>query len=178
MKKIIFALSVGLALVARADYIYWMVDNPASGTDISGSSKEFNWANAVLTVQDSGSTYVNSTYSAASSAASTVGGTLSSSQASDFAALETYAYSSIGTDYSSKYILIELFNSQGDWMAGYSAAASSLSSYIFGDNSMSTMPATGFGQGTGATYAVPEPTSGLLFLIGGMLLGLKRRRQA
>jgi len=42
---------------------------------------------------------------------------------------------------------------------------------------MSTMPATGFGQQTGATYNVPEPTSGLLFVIGGMLLGLKRKRQ-
>jgi hypothetical protein len=29
----------------------------------------------------------------------------------------------------------------------------------------------------GSTYAVPEPTSGLLFIIGGMLLGLKRKRQ-
>ena len=171
MKKLIFALAVGLSLIARADYIYWMVDNPASG---------YTWENAVLTVQDDNRLYANENYTAASAAVtdSTIGGTLSQSAASAIAELgEGYAYSSIGSDYSGKYILIELFNSQGEWMAGYSAAASSLSSYIFGDNSMSTMPATGFGQQAGATYNVPEPTSGLLFVIGGMLLGLKRKRQ-
>lgn len=169
MKKLIFALAVGLSLIARADYIYWMVDNPASG---------YTWENAVLTVQNDNRLYANQNYDAASAAASPIGGTLSKSDASAIAELgKGYAYSSIGSDYSGKYILIELFNSQGEWMAGYSAAASSLSSYIFGDNSMSTMPATGFGQQTGATYNVPEPTSGLLFVIGGMLLGLKRKRQ-
>lgn len=35
----------------------------------------------------------------------------------------------------------------------------------------------GLGGGS-TTYNVPEPTSGLLFLVGGMLLGLKRRRMA
>ena len=34
--------------------------------------------------------------------------------------------------------------------------------------------ATAFG---GVAANVPEPTSGLLFVIGGMLLGLKRKRQ-
>ena len=34
----------------------------------------------------------------------------------------------------------------------------------------------GFGSQTG-TYNVPEPTSGLLFLVGGMLLGLRRKRR-
>ena len=173
MKKLIFALAVGLSLIARADYIYWMVDNPAPGTE----SRTFEWANAVLTVQESGNVYVNSTFAGAQSAASPIGGTLTSTDAADFKAFDAYAYSSIGTDYSGKYILIELFNSNGDWMAGYSALASSLSDYIFGDNSMSTMPAKGFGQQAGASYAVPEPTSGLLFLVGGMLLGLRRRRQ-
>lgn len=169
MKKLIFAIAVGLSLIARADYIYWMVDNPASG---------YTWENAVLTVQDDNSLYAHENYTLASSAASS-DGTLSSSNASTLKDMDTYAYATIGSssDYSGKYILIELFNSQGEWMAGYSAAASSLSSYIFGDNSMSTMPATGFGQQAGATYNVPEPTSGLLFVIGGMLLGLKRKRQ-
>lgn len=43
--------------------------------------------------------------------------------------------------------------------------------------SQASIPDGGFGGGT-TSYNVPEPTSGLLFLIGGMLLGLKRRRQA
>ena len=40
-----------------------------------------------------------------------------------------------------------------------------------------TVMATGTFGGGNTTYNVPEPTSGLLFLVGGMLLGLKRRRQ-
>lgn len=176
MKKIIFALSVGLALLARADYIYWMVNNPATGTDIYGNTRnDFDWASAVLTVQESDSIYVNSTYLGGNSVDGVYGGTLTKEAAQKFAERNAYAYSNIGSDYSNKYILIELFNSQGEWMAGYSALASSLENYIFGDNSMAPMPAVGFGQV--ASYAVPEPTSGLLFLVGGMLLGLRRRRQ-
>lgn len=176
MKKLLFILAVGMALFAKADYIYWMVDNPASGTDISGSSTTFYWSTAALSIQETGDIYANSTYSEAS--ASGVG-TLTSTQASDFKDIDAYAHASIGESsaYSDKYFLIELFASDGSWMAGYSASASSesIAKYIFGDNSMSVMPAAGFGQG--ATYNVPEPTSGLLFLVGGMLLGLKRRRQ-
>jgi hypothetical protein len=57
-------------------------------------------------------------------------------------------------------------------------SASSLADYIFGNNSMSPVAAAAFGKNwTAGTYSVPEPTSGLLFLVGGMLLGLKRRRQ-
>ena len=178
MKKIILIISIGLALVANADYIYWMVDNPATGTDISNTAVEggFNWENAVLSVQNSSAIYVNSTYSDASSAALD-GGTLSSSDASELSGYDAYAYANIGDDYSGKYFLIELFAADGSWMAGYSvsAANSDIAKYIFANNSMSVMPANGFGQGV--SYSVPEPTSGLLFLIGGMLLGLKRRRQ-
>lgn len=178
MKKIILILAVGFALLANADYIYWMVDNPASGTDITGAPTSFSdWAYAVLTVQDSSAIYVNSTYAEASSAAASVGGTLTGAQASRLSSYDAYAYANVGSINPDKYFLIELFAGDGTWMAGYSESAksSAIAQYIFSDNSMSVMPAQGFGQG--ATYAVPEPTSGLLFLIGGVLLGLKRRRQ-
>ena len=52
--------------------------------------------------------------------------------------------------------------------------------YIYSDmsrpSSAASIPNGGFGGGA-TSYNVPEPTSGLLFLVGGMLLGLKRRRQ-
>ena len=62
----------------------------------------------------------------------------------------------------------------GDKYGKTTGLEANLGQYIF-SSPMSVLPATAFGQG--ATYAVPEPTSGLLFLVGGMLLGLKRRRQ-
>lgn len=173
MKKLLFALMVGVAAAANADYIYWMVDTPANVKDFSGSTSEVAWDNAILTIQDS-----DVTVSGLSSGATSGTGYLDSlaySQAQDFNAIDAYTYATIGSGYSGKFFLIELFSDDGSWVASRSASASSLAQVIFGDNSMSTMPARGFGQGE--TFAVPEPTSGLLFVLGGMLLGLKRRRQ-
>ena len=163
MKKIITILAVGVALVANADYIYWMVDTPeATGIDINGNPASFAWTEAVLSVDG------------------TTIGTLSSTDAAIYKDLGAYAYATISPGYSNaSTFMIELYSStvhdSSTWMARTSKSASALGAYIFGDNSMSVMPASAFG--IGATYAVPEPTSGLLFLIGGMLLGLKRRRQ-
>jgi len=175
MKKIISILAVGFALLANADYIYWMVDNPATGNDISGSPVDggFNWSTAVLSIQNDGRLVSGITATSFDGATAT----LSSTAAATLASYDAYATANIGTGYSGKNFLIELFADNGSWMAGYSvsAADSAIAKYIFSENSMSTMPAQGFGQGV--TYAVPEPTSGLLFLVGGMLLGLKRRRQ-
>ena len=163
MKKIITILAVGVALVANADYIYWMVDTPeASGVDIYGNPATFEWTDAVLSVDGNQI------------------GTLSSSDAAIYNDLGAYAYATISPSYSdSSTFMIELYSStvhdSSTWMARTSSSTDALRAYIFGDNSMSVMPASAFGLG--ATYAVPEPTSGLLFLVGGMLLGLKRRRQ-
>ena len=173
MKKLLFILTVGIAVVANADYIYWMVDTPASVNDFSGTPSEVTWGNAIISMQDSGDVTVSGY---------TPGGSgyldsLTYAQAQDFNAIDAYTYASIGSDYSGKYFLIELFSSDGSWLGSTSASASSVAQYIFGDNSMAPMPAAAFGQGGTATYNVPEPTSGLLFLVGGMLLGLKRRRQ-
>ena len=173
MKKLLFMLTVGIAVVANADYIYWMVDTPASVKDFSGSTSYVAWDNAILTIQDS-----NVTVSGLSSSATSGTGYLDSltyEQAQGFNDIEAYTYATIGGDYSGKYFLIELFADNGSWVASRSASAESLAQYIFSNNSMAPLPAAAFGQG--GTYAVPEPTSGLLFLVGGMLLGLKRRRQ-
>ena len=162
MKKIISILAVGVALIANADYIYWMVDTPATGTDASGQDTTFDWAKAVLSVDG------------------TQIGTLSKSDAAAYQDIGAYAYSSIGNYSDSSTFLIELYSSATDsssWMASTSATASALRDYIFGNNSMSAMAPSAFGLGGTGTYSVPEPTSGLLFVLGGMLLGLRRRRQ-
>ena len=166
-------LTVGIAVVANADYIYWMVDTPANVKDFSNNTSPVEWSNAILTIQDS-----NVTVSGLSSDATSGSGYLDSltyTQAQGFNDIDAYTYATIGGDYSGKYFLIELFANDGSWVASHSGSASSLAQYIFSSNSMAPLPAAGFGHG--ATFAVPEPTSGLLFLIGGMLLGLKRRRQ-
>ncbi len=173
MKKLLFMLTVGIAVIANADYIYWMVDTPASVKDFSGSTSDVAWNNAILTIQDS-----NVTVSGLSSGSTSGTGYLDSltyTEAQGFNDIDAYTYATIGDNYTGKYFLIELFANDGSWVASRSASAESLAQYIFSNNSMAPLPAAAFGQG--GTYAVPEPTSGLLFLIGGMLLGLKRRRQ-
>ena len=157
MKKIIFTLAVLATIAVQADYLYWMVTpNAQSGKDISGGDTTFDWTDAKLLAGD------------------TVVGTLSFDDA-DFLynTLGTYAISGDIADYSASTFFVELYN-EDQWLAkSAGASGSSLAQYITGSMSM-TPPAGGWVAGS---YAVPEPTSGLLFLVGGMLLGLKRRRQ-
>ena len=156
MKKILFTLAVLATIAVQADYLYWMVDTPQTGTDISGNTTTFNWATAKL--------YADSE----------VIGTLTAGDAEIYKLIDSYAISGDVGDYAAKTFFIELFNSDNSWMAQSSkVSGSSLAQYMTG--SMSMNPPSG--PWTGGTYSVPEPTSGLLFLVGGMLLGLKRRRQ-
>ena len=172
MKKILFILAVGLVLSAKADYIYWMVDTPANLRDFSANVDSVEWSRAILSLQNDNVTMSGLSYD--STSGSGYLGTLDYVDAVDFNAAGAYAYAPFA-DSSADYFLIELFDDSGKWMGSYSDSKSNLAQYIFGDNTMSVMPAAGFGHS--ATFAVPEPTSGLLFLVGGMLLGLKRRRQ-
>ena len=160
MKKLLTILAIGFAIAANTDYLYWMVDPGVTGTDISGGEKTFDWTTAVLKYEEDNEVM-----------------TLSKDDATLYNALNTYAIADIGNDYSGKSYFIELYNGDQWLAASEHKSASMLADYIFGDNSMSPVAAAAFGKGPTGTYSVPEPTSGLLFLVGGMLLGLKRRRQ-
>lgn len=156
MKKVLFTLAVLATIAAQADYLYWMVDTPQSGTDISGNPTSFDWATAQLWADDA------------------IVGTLTKSDAELYTLIDSYAISGDVSGWASKSFFIELYNSDSQWMAKSAAVSgSSLAQYI--TSTMSMNPPSGAWHGT--SYAVPEPTSGLLFLVGGMLLGLKRRRQ-
>ena len=156
MKKIIFLFALILAGAVNADYLYWMVD--------SESSQGFNWSQAKLIQEENHEI-----------------GTLTKAQATQLEGIG-YAYAKLYGSYGSDYtdatsFFIELYNANNDKIAVANIGTySSLSSYIFGDNSTSVFSATGFTPAASA-FNVPEPTSGLLFLVGGMLLGLRRKRR-
>lgn len=156
MKKIILVAAVLLALLSHADYIYWMVDsNPANGYD---------WDTAYLK-QQNGSTVTQL-------------GTLTWTEAEGYLADDAYAYSTLGANYTEASFFIELWNGGRFAAQSDSQTYAQVKSNIFGSNMMNPSVAAGSGfMPAGSTYNVPEPTSGLLFLVGGMLLGLKRRRQ-
>ena len=154
MKKLIFLIAFASVLAVKADYIYWMIDsNPIDVVDWDGTSTvPSNWTTANL--------YYNNE----------IIGTLDASTWETFHNTDAYAYSSFNSTGAGTF-MIELI---GDKYGKTTGLEANLGKYIF-SSPMSVLPAAAFGQG--ATYNVPEPTSGLLFLIGGMLLGLKRRRQ-
>ncbi|MBQ3806709.1 MAG: PEP-CTERM sorting domain-containing protein [Kiritimatiellae bacterium] len=156
MKKIIAILAVGFSLALHADYLYWMV-NTADATDggfNTYTSVRLNDGNTTIDRYDFGAVSDLTTYQEG-------GGYF------------TYAITGSYTDSTSFFV--ELYNGE-KWVAEsakltYAELVSRGSIFKGGLQPANITPAN-FGS-----YAVPEPTSGLLFLVGGMLLGLKRRRQ-
>lgn len=159
MKKIIIVtFALAFASLAQADVLYWMVSDEYAIQADSGSSDPY----ACLWATDSNGNYklVDSKTGA---------------QVSTAYNYSDVFYSDLGNYASNIYsFYIELSNGYRTEAVNYTQ----LSRYIAanGLSIPSTVLASG-AFGSNATYAIPEPTSGLLFLLGGMLLGLKRRRQ-
>lgn len=153
MKKIIFTFVAGIAMVASADVLYWMVDNPL---EIDGV--QTTWTSAAF--------FQESTQ-------------LSKWDAED---MSDFGYATANIDrsvagYDSASYFIELYNDQNAVIAKSSAIAySSIANSFF--SPIASPSSITFQASAGSFSNVPEPTSGLLFLIGGVLLGLKRRRMA
>ena len=161
MKTTLAIFGVLFALCAKADYIYWMID--------TASAADYDYTAAVLR---------NSSDSSFSVSINTGSGELVGYDGSLNDRIASYQadaggfYSSVpGSGYSGQSFFVELLN--GDqWLAQSQLVTLTSANIYSGTVSTPASAPAHFGS-----YAVPEPTSGLLFLIGGMLLGLKRRRQ-
>lgn len=159
MKKLslIASLIVGAGL-AYGDVLYWMVgDDYVDGAKAQGDSTA-----ATLYYVYNGGTAQVLDFVTGADVADYYPGSFDTS-------LGSYA----GEGYS---YFVELWNGNRTSEMSYADAKSN--GYILSPGMSTPTPSgqAGFGGGS-TTYNVPEPTSGLLFLIGGMLLGLKRRRQ-
>ena len=165
MKKLlIFAAAVAALAVAQADVLYWMVSDTYAQAADSSSGETF----ASLYVMDNGVLVASPI------------DTRSGTQVADAAEYGDYFTADISSYSGDAYsFYIELANGIKTSPESYDTL---LSNGYIGTSSIggpTSLSGGGFGQASGsATYNVPEPTSGLLFLVGGMLLGLKRRRQA
>lgn len=159
MKKTLLMLVAIAGFVAHADYLYWMVDTSSDLTD------SLDWSTAKLFVGDS----------------TTPAGTVSREVMASINEDGGYAYSNIGSAYTdATSFYIELYNGSSPEQQIARAnigTGSSLAAYIFGNNSMAAQGTMGGFAAGPSTFNVPEPTSGLLFLVGGMLLGLRRKRR-
>lgn len=165
MKKLIL-LAVVLSAVTfvRADVLYWMVSDEYAQKADSGSDAIY----ASLYVKN-GDTIVTPALATASAAS-----VYENYDYGDYFATDISSYA--GNSYS---FFIELANGVKTNPESYQTLVNNGYIATGGIGTQNPLSNGAFGQATGsATYNVPEPTSGLLFLIGGMLLGLKRRRQA
>lgn len=152
-KLVVLAAVLAMAVFAKADALYWQVDNGAADASYTG---EYSYA----ALYASDGTQLDGYYEA-------VGGKV------------TPLLSDLG-DYGSTghSFYVELYNASLD------------SVYKGSEVSYDQLAASGYISTTGVEIpnytatsgfngaSVPEPTSGVLLLIGGALLALRRRRRA
>lgn len=161
-KVVAVALASLVAVTAKADALYWQVDE---------GSTDQGFQYAILNVTGNG---ITATRLAGASAEGTAPNQYVSVQNTDISSYASSGYS----------FFVELANyNNGSWEVVTSGTPVSYDNLVSGgyvaatfQQGLAISQSGGYNLGAGAA-AVPEPTSGLLLLIGGAMLALRRRRQ-
>ena len=166
IKAVAFAVTFVLTMSASADdsYLWWMV------SDTTGTQGVGAWDYATVTVFDGEGNNVG--YLAPQNGSGVIG----YDKTGNYAINSAQSY--IPSTYTEGYtFLIELWTDSDAWVAkglnpvGYAA----LADYIYaGSAGQGSLP---YDFGAGGWSAVPEPSSGMLMLIGMSLLALRRKNQ-
>lgn len=175
IKKLMFALAIATgAMVAQADFLWWQVA-PESG-------RTFQYAELFAT-NDGGATKTKLDEAGPVDGDENFVGTKV-----ETASVDVSAYANSSPEYS---FFVELINYSADLSTEASRDRGDMVSYSdLLSQGYITTPGVGLptapspsaggwdgGAGAGGS-AVPEPTSGMLFLLGGALMALRRRRRA
>lgn len=170
IKKLVLTGVMSLAIAASADVLKWQVGSAENEVTI-----DYAYAQ---TIQNSVDSYTGG------KAMNNVIGEFETVEVykEDFADAKSYDMS-VGavlpsTGATDKYFFIELYNASGD-VVGQSSIAkgSDLTQFMSASSMASDMSAVNAWSG-GTFRAVPEPTSGLLVLLGAAVLGLRRKKLA
>ena len=192
--KILIAAVAGLVgLAASADVLYWQVNN--STADANTKSP---YSYAVLRASDNsaGSSagtqyYVSENINAAGENIgagisrtffenSYAGGVMDAAKILTVAGNTAYGVS--GDSLSPLYFFLELYDSSGNWVGETSPAQAYTS--LVNNGTISGFDANfkgvnaALGSAVAGSYQIPEPTSGLLMLVGLGALALRRRKVA
>ena len=167
MKKMITVLAAAFLInnaFAADSYLYWLVDQARYGS----TPVEFNYA-TIKAVDSENSTLLN-LYSGGSDLGSTELEAAGGYSSSSYGAPSTGVYAGFsGTPLS---FLVELWADadSANPVGSQSYSYAMVSDYISGSM-------TGNGSPLRVTEVVPEPTSGLMVLLGMAMLALRRRRE-
>ncbi len=171
MKKILLiATVVLLGAVAQADVLYWQISNNV--TYDTGATFDYSYA-TISSISGDTKTLLNTTYVGNNTTAE------SKIDASAFSRGGTEAATVIGTvigDRAGETFVIELWDSSNN-LVGFANSPSNLGDYI-ADNAQFSSSWSMMNSSWTVTQAVPEPTSGMLLMLGAALLALKRRKVA
>jgi len=161
MKRLLSVLLVFGATVAAAEdsYLYWMVGENASG-----------YTYDTVKVQDNSTGNYLNIYNGSGV---DKGQSISASTVATYEELGRGLYAYLGSDPTYGSFVIELWN-EGTQVAQSEelSLSTALANYIVTNNSM-TLPLAWAPQ----SFAIPEPNSAMLLLLGCAALGLRRRRE-
>ena len=180
MKKLLlFALICAFAQMSNAAYLYWQV----SDADISGASAATSWLNDEYDLSVNAAKIYSSSNGGETWTAQTI--YLNDASVGTVAPVpnQTMYAIDIGDNIGSGYsYYVELGNYSGSvWSIAAKSASEQISYTATGDTaivtSLSDMTRVSPWH-AGSYSAAPEPTSGLMLLLGAAMLGLRRRNRS
>ena len=173
-KSLLLAALFGATGAFAADsYLYWMVDTSSAsnfGDYTYARIKDASTDTYYLTIYDGGfDTAYNEGAGGVSGVSKTTIGSMADWDDGFYASLA-------GITLSSASFIVELYNDSGKFLAQSfnDGSYDAVKGYIFAGGISGVSPVVPWSAGS---FDVPEPSSGLLMLVGFAMLGLRRRRQ-